>query len=247
MREMVEISAKDAQPDMDSILKNLDIPSENAVPENVRQLLRKAMVIFIEESQPTCLFSEISIPEFETVYFGEGKNEKITPVDQIFRKADHLALFVLTIGQKISEQIKRHFKIKEFALGSVLDAVASAGTDRAADNMENYYLRLLEKNRKTKPSTGITMYSPGYCGWHISGQKKLFEFLHPQDIGIELLDSFLMKPLKSISGVMVVGEKKIHVFKDSYPFCSQCKTRSCRDRIKALFRESKTSNKKGVE
>jgi hypothetical protein len=246
MREMIEIPAKDARPDMDSILKNLEIPSENALPENVKQLLKKAMKIFLEQAQPNCLFSEISIPEFETVYYGEGQNEKATPVNQIFRKADSLALFALTIGQKISEEIKRHFEAKEFALGSVLDAVASAGIDRAADSMENYYLRLLEKEGKTKASKGIIRYNPGYCGWHISGQKKLFEFLHPEDIGIELMDSFLMKPLKSISGVMVFGEKKIHVFKDSYPFCSQCKTRSCRDRIKALFRETQT-NKRGVE
>ena len=246
MREMIEIPAKDSQPDMDSILKNLEIPSENAIPENVKPLLKKAKGIFLEQSEPVCLFAEISIPEFDTIYYGEGQNEKITPVEQIFKKADNLSLFTLTIGKKISYEIEKLFWTSEFAQGAVLDAVASAGTDRAADSMENYYLRLLEKEGKTKASKGIIRYSPGYCGWHISGQKKLFEFLHPQDIGIELLDSYLMKPLKSISGVMVFGEKKIHIFKDSYPFCSQCKTRSCRDRIKAMFKETKT-NKKGVE
>jgi len=61
-----------------------------------------------------------------------------------------------------------------------------------------------------------------------------------------LLDSFLMKPLKSVSGVIVVGEKEIHDFEDSYPFCSQCRSHSCRDRIRKLLGESKTDNKKGV-
>ena len=91
------------------------------------------------------------------------------------------------------------------------------------------------KKGKITLSSGTVRYSTGYCGWHMSGQKKLFGFLHPEDIGIMLLDSYLMKPLKSISGVIVVGEKEIHRFKDSYPFCSDCKTHSCRKRIKALF------------
>lgn len=245
MREMIKIPASDAQPDMDSILENLDIPSENAVPENVKQLMKKAMEIFIVQSQPVCLFAEISIPEFETVYYGEGQNEKITPLDQIFRKADSLALFALTMSEKISEEIKNLFVTKEFVLGIVLDAVASAGTDKTADCMESHYFKLLNKKGKVKPAAGITRYSPGYCGWHMSGQKKLFEFLHPEDIGIELLDSFLMRPLKSISGLMVVGDKRIHIFKDTYPFCSQCKTRSCKDRIKVLLGKSKT-NEKGL-
>ena len=243
MREMIKIPASDAKPHRDAILKNLDIPSENAIPENVKQLLKKAMEIFIEKSQPVCVFSEISIPEFEAVYYGQGLNEKITPLDQIFRKADDLTLFALTIGQKISEEINKHFETKEFALGSVLDAVASAGTDKTADCLENHYFELLKKKGKVKPKAGITRYSPGYCGWHMNGQKKLFEFLHPQDIGIELLDSYLMKPLKSISGVMIVGDKKIHIFKDNYPFCSQCKTRSCKDRIRTLSGKSKTNEK----
>ena len=245
MREIIEISAEDAQPHMDSILKNLGIPSENSMPENVKQLLKKAKEIFLEQSEPVCLFAEISIPEFETVYYGEGQNEKITPVDQIFKKADNLALFTLTIGEKISSEIERLFQTNDYALGSVLDAVASAGTDKTADCMESHYFKLLEKRGEVKPKAGIARYSPGYCGWHMSGQKKLFEFLHPQDIGIELLHSYLMKPLKSISGVMVVGNRKIHIFKDTYPFCSKCKTHSCRDRIRTLLGKSKT-NEKGI-
>ncbi|MCK4404551.1 MAG: hypothetical protein KAW02_05615, partial [candidate division Zixibacteria bacterium] len=73
-----------------------------------------------------------------------------------------------------------------------------------------------------------------------------FEFLHPEEIGITLLDSFLMKPLKSMSGVIVVGDREIHNFEDSYPFCRECRSHSCRDRIRALFEESKTNDKKGT-
>jgi hypothetical protein len=44
-----------------------------------------------------------------------------------------------------------------------------------------------------------------------------------------------MEPLKSVSGVIVAGQKDIHNFPISYQFCSDCDTRSCRHRLRALF------------
>jgi len=237
-REIIEIRVNDVKPDRDDVLKTQGIPPGKKPSENLEPLFKRAMELFLELSHPLCIISEISIPEFEVVYNGEGSNEKRTPLDEIFRKAENLALFALTIGDKVSQKIDELFKSNEFALGSILDSVASDGADKAADIVENHFLNLLSNEGKINPSTGILRYSPGYCGWHISGQKKLFEFFHPEDIGITLLDSFIMKPLKSISGVMVAGKKEIHNFEDSYPFCKQCKTHSCRDRIRALFRES---------
>ena len=64
---------------------------------------------------------------------------------------------------------------------------------------------------------GVLRYSPGYCGWHISGQRRLFAHLRPERIGITLHDSYLMEPLKSVSGVLIAGAKEIHAFADTYP------------------------------
>ncbi|MCK4395031.1 hypothetical protein KAW96_00360 [candidate division WOR-3 bacterium] len=237
MREIIEISNGDITAEKDKVLMNQGISLKDELPEKVITLLGKAMDIFITFSHPVGIISDISISEFDTVYKGEGLNEKDTPVDEIFRKADNIALFAVTIGEKVSKKIDELFKKNEFALGSMLDSTASAGADKAADIVENHFFNLLLKNGEATPSIGILRYSPGYCGWHISGQKKLFEFIHPEEIGITLLDSFLMKPLKSVSGVIVAGKKEIHNFEDSYPFCSQCKTHSCRERIRALFIE----------
>ncbi|TET79623.1 MAG: hypothetical protein E3J41_01355 [Candidatus Cloacimonadota bacterium] len=245
MREIIEISNGDITAEKDKVLMNQGISLKDELPEKVITLLGKAMDIFITFSHPVGIISDISISEFDTVYKGEGLNEKDTPVDEIFREADNLALFAVTIGEKVSKKIDELFKKNEFALGSMLDSTASAGADKAADIVENRFLNLLLKDGEATPSTGILRYSPGYCGWHISGQKKLFEFIHPEEIGITLLDSFLMKPLKSVSGVIVAGKKEIHNFEDSYPFCSQCKTHSCRERIRALFIEDSPNNRQG--
>jgi hypothetical protein len=246
MRKTLEIPVHEIKPDQDSVLETQGVPSGQELTEDVKTLLKKATDLFLEFSEPRAVISDICIPEFADIYHGEGKNEKHTPLDVIFRKADSLALFAVTIGERVTEKIDELFKTNDFALGSMLDSVASAGTDKAADWVENRYSDLLSEIGKITTSKGILRFSPGYCGWHMSGQKRLFEFLRPEDIGITLLDSFLMNPLKSISGVLVAGDKEIFVFDDSYPFCNECRSRSCQERIKALFGESRSNRKKGV-
>ncbi|MGB3094240.1 MAG: vitamin B12 dependent-methionine synthase activation domain-containing protein [Candidatus Zixiibacteriota bacterium] len=246
MREIIEIRVDQIKPDQDSVLETQGIPPGAGLTEEVNALLEKAMDLFLEFSIPRAVISDISILEFEDVYEGQGSNEKDTPLDEILKKADSLALFAVTVGERVTKKINQLFKANDFALGSMLDSVASAGTDKAAERMENRYFDLLSEIGKITTSKDILRFSPGYCGWHMSGQKRLFEFLRPEDIGITLLESFLMKPLKSISGVLVAGDKEVFVFDDSYPFCSECRSRSCQERIKTLFGESRSNRKKGV-
>ncbi len=243
MRKIIEIRVNDIKLRKDDVLKVQGIPPTKKLPDKIESVFNEALELFIEFSHPIGIISEISIPEFEIVYLGEGFNERVTPLDEIFREAESLALFAITVGEQVNMKIYELFEKNDFALGSMLDSTASDGVEGAADILEDHFFKYLLKKDEFSLSRGLLRYSPGYCGWHMSGQKKLFEFLHPEDIGISLLDSYLMKPLKSISGVIVAGEKEIHIFKDTYPFCNQCKTHSCRERIRVFFRELESNNK----
>ena len=111
----------------------------------------------------------------------------------------------------------------------MLDAVASIATDNAGRVAEEWAERQAAGQKDSALSRAF-LYSPGYCGWHISGQAKLFFRLRPEKIGISLNASFLMNPLKSISGVLVAGPAAIHQFSEVYPFCTYCKSPICRER-----------------
>ncbi len=235
MREIVRISTDATEPDRRDVLRMQGIPMDKKPSENTVQLFEKAMKLYRTCTQPMGIVSEISISVFEVVYTGEALNEESTPLDAIFRRADNLALFAVTIGEVVIETIDELFKSSEYALGSMLDATASAAAEKAADVIEDFFFDLLAKRDEANQSTKILRYSPGYCGWHVSGQKRLFAYLHPEDIGITLLDSFLMRPLKSISGVLVAGKREIHVFEDSFPFCRHCETHSCRERMRLIM------------
>jgi len=66
-------------------------------------------------------------------------------------------------------------------------------------------------------------YSPGYCGWDVSEQKKLFQFFPEKYCGIQLLESCLMTPIKSISGIIGIGP---YIHFRGYN-CGQCEMENC--------------------
>jgi hypothetical protein len=235
MRKIINISRSETVPSQIDTFLLQGNPRHTRPPQNIVSLFEKAEKIFMECAEPAGIVADISKSEFIKVYKGESRNEKRSPVAEISERADYLALFAVTIGQATQDKISELFENGELTLGIMLDAVASAAAEMAADEVERKYLEQLRVGNQVANSTAVLRYSPGYCGWHVSGQKKLFEFLRPSEIGITLLESFLMTPLKSISGVLLTGKKEIHIIEADYAFCSQCKTHSCQQRIGAFY------------
>jgi len=219
---------------VDDVLRTQGIPADEKVQPRITELAREALSAFLVLAKPRGLLMETTLEEFEVVHVGEGKNAQPEPLADISRRADSLALFAVTVGDTICQEIARQFEVNEYAKAAMLDAAASEGTERLAKEMERCFGDHLSKGRRRDDPYGTMPFSPGYCGWHISAQRKLFDTLHPEEIGIYLNESFLMQPLKSISGVMVAGPKEIFDFDDDFEFCSECRTRSCRERIDKL-------------
>jgi len=235
MSRIIPICFSDIAPERHAVFEHQGIPAGRAVPAQIGALFTTAVDLLNEIAVPVGILADISIAEFEEVYQGEGRNEPQTPVADILPLADDLALFAATLGERVSREITDRFKSGDLAVGAMLDAAASVAADNLAQAMQDHFCQALSENGRMDPSTGVLRYSPGYCGWHISGQRRLFEDLHPEQIGITLRDSFLMQPLKSVSGVLIAGPKQIHDFEDTYPFCAQCKMHNCRERIRSLL------------
>ncbi len=237
MRKTVAVQVDDVVPAMRPVLRSQGVPEDVAPDERMARLVKESVSIYRDLVDPVGIVMEISKRDFETVYRGEGMNEDETPLGNIYGSSDSLALFAVTVGERVCHEISRLFDNNDPALGSMLDSAASEGTEMAAGVVETYYRRHLNDTGWLDGSAGTLQFSPGYCGWHISAQKKLFEFLRPGEIGIELGESFLMRPLKSISGVIVAGPKEIFSFDNDFPFCRECDTNSCRDRIRDVWKQ----------
>jgi len=235
--EITRFRPADCLPAAEDILRAEGMPEPGAVPETTQALIDRARHLFLDTAQPIAVHADITTYEFGWVFAGEGRNAPDAPLAGIYPKAAHLGLFACTVGAELTETISRLFEQHDYALAYVLDAAASAGAERLADLAEQAWRAGLPATDPPEP-LALLRYSPGYCGWHVTGQRRLFEYLLPADAGITLRESCLMEPLKSVSGVCVLGPASIHVFKNGFGFCAECRNPSCRARIAGLGKES---------
>jgi len=234
MRTVVDIEVSYTKPDVASVLLLQGIPAE-ATPEGKTILMAQdAIRRYALLARPRGVVMDMGKEEFGTIYQGRGQSQAGSPVADIFPRADRLALFAVTVGQDLSREIEMLFSANEFAPGTMLDAAASVGAEMAAGALERVWRRRLKDEGSLGAGHATMRFSPGYCGWHISGQGKLFEALAPADIGLSLNDSFLMQPLKSISGLIASGERAIFGIDRTWPACRACRDKNCQERAAAL-------------
>ncbi len=235
MKKMLRLSIAETTPTVEAVLRAQGIPDAGKADARIVDLAEKAISTYRRLGEPLGIFADISIRDFGYVFEGEGHNDEGAPLGPIYVSSENLALFAVTIGERLCAEISGLLEAREFPLGSMLDSTCSEGVEMAAQAVEEQYRERLSGKNDDNSRHGIMRFSPGYCGWHICAQKSLFEYLKPGDIGIKLNSSYLMSPLKSISGVIVSGKKEIFQFDDTFDFCSECKDHSCQDRIRALM------------
>jgi len=242
MREILPLDAIRLAPPPDMVLRRQGVPDDHEVSDQVKGLVEKAISLYEALAQPQGIVAGISLKDFEDVFDGEGRNDLPAPLPAIVEKADGLALFAATIGNPVSEKIQELFQENDPATACMLDGIASDRAEMAATMLAQAFLDSLLQNGVVDSEARALAYSPGYCGWHITGQKKLFASLDPGKIDISLNPSCLMSPIKSVSGVLVVGHPEIHNFENDFDFCLDCATWECRSRIASLFQLSPTKN-----
>jgi len=226
MRERVTWTPAEAAPSREAVLALQGIPPRGASPR-AEGLLDRALAIHLELAEPRAIVGAITRGEFAEVYRGAGRNAPETPLECIVPRADGLALFAATVGAPLTSRIRALFAENEPALAAMLDSVASAAADRLADLLAARALAEMASGDRVR----VLAYSPGYCGWHVSGQGALFAALRPEEIGVTLNASFLMEPLKSVSGVLVTAAPEVHRFAPAFPFCADCRDKPCRARM----------------
>ncbi len=234
MRQIVDIDIAEVAPGPSAILSRLGVPPGESLQERTVSIRDAALDLFGMLAAPAGILVDIEVEKFTRIYRGLGHNEPETPVEKIFPRAARLALFIVTLGEAICGRITETFAQRDFALASMLDAAASEGTEKAAEVVERRFSVQIEGESGGAAIRSLR-YSPGYCGWHVSGQQALLAVLEPEEIGITLRESYLMQPLKSISGVIVAGLGEIHDFEDGFPFCDDCQSRGCRERIRSVL------------
>jgi hypothetical protein len=147
------------------------------------------------------------------------------------KKSDSVAIFLCTAGEKIGKKSKNAMKEGDFLRGYVYDVLGSVIVEAASDLMQSELEKLVNASGKKMTNR----YSPGYCGWDVVEQHKLFQLIPDNFCRISLTESALMDPVKSASGIIGIGEK---VKMNPYT-CGLCDMKDC---IYRKVREKKSKN-----
>ncbi len=234
MRRLIRFAFDEVRPSEEEVLARIGMPNGATVAQAVRGLLTESAEKIAGSAEPRGVFQSISKRDYEAVYHGEGRNAAESPLDLIAPRAEALALFVGTIGERPGNDIDTLFRKDDPALAMILDAWASETTNRVADALANQFLEDLRREARVTDAARVLPYSPGYCGWHLTGQRALFAALRPDDIGVALQPSCLMMPIKSVSGVLVAGDAAVHRFRPAWAFCDECSAHECGPRMASV-------------
>ena len=197
--------------------------------ETVTELISEVL----KESEDICnIKAEFRI--FGDIRFNNsGKSVEINKLDFEIKKivfnqikrSDSVAVFLCTAGEEIGIRSRKFMKEGDLLKGYVYDVIGSEIVEAAADLMQYE----LEKAIAVGGRKITNRFSPGYCGWDVVEQHKLFRLMPGNFCGIHLTPSALMDPVKSVSGFIGIGE---NVKRLPYT-CSFCDMQDC------LFRKKK--------
>ena len=146
-------------------------------------------------------------------------------ISRQLRGSEAFAFFVATAGAEFEDLQMRLKDDDDMVRTFIADSFGSVMAECAADRMEEALQTELDGRRWRHTNR----FSPGYCGWHVSEQQRLFRLFGTESpCGVSLTDSSLMVPIKSVSGVIGLGPE---VRKLEYS-CGLCDYKDCYKRRK---------------
>jgi hypothetical protein len=168
--------------------------------------------ISFKESSRSLLISNVSF-DIGKIIYGQIK------------KSGSAALFVCTAGGEIGIRSRNAMKEGDLLEGYIYDVIGSEAVEAVADLMQDD----MEAEMELSGKKITNRFSPGYCGWDVAEQHKLFSLMTDNYCGIRLNPSSLMDPVKSVSGIIGIGE---NVKRHPYT-CKLCDMKDCMYRRKA--------------
>ena len=119
------------------------------------------------------------------------------------RGSEAYTLFICTSGMEYEAYQHRLTDEGDMVRTFIADAIGSVIAEKCADQMEIAVQQSIDKLGWHHTNR----FSPGYCGWHVSGQQLLFPLFQGHTCGVRLTDSSLMLPIKSVSGIIGLGKE----------------------------------------
>ena len=175
-----------------------------AINAPMERLLREKTSLCVHSIAPKAIYDrfEIDRVDGDLVYFKSGNIFYGPNISKILTGSKIAILYILTLGNRVDEIINEESQSGDTLATIIMDTI----TTSLLETLGDFVGAKIKIEGKEHQNWGATCaYSPGQYEWTIEEQKKIFEMLDGRRIGVELNESYLMVPFKSVSGVYGFG------------------------------------------
>jgi len=168
------------------ILKYLGYDADSQVDETTEEMIERAL-------------RELDrMAEFQYVYASYDEPQDFMLAQPAYMEylqgSSGYLLCATTIGIAVDRRLKR-LQMEDMAYAVVFDAAAGVYVEHKADDYE-----------KSLPYANLGYrFCPGYGGTPLDDNRQIADLLKAYKIGITFLDSGLMVPMKSMTGIVRIG------------------------------------------
>lgn len=224
-----EVTIYFERPDLSNMLGELEFRrfsnSKSGILEDLSDMMEELAI-------PTLSYSINKIEHIEnkSVYLQGGIQLKSHILAKVAEHCNEIVSFIATIGSGVEEEVARLTNVNRLSEAYMLDHLGSLNVEHAVNAFHNS----MKRRNRAKGYDVTLRFSPGYCDWPITEQKKLFLLLDCETTGITLTESCLMHPRKSISGVFGLFPMDTNQNISPYNPCETCTKRDCNARRRCV-------------
>jgi cobalamin-dependent methionine synthase I len=155
------------------------------------------------------------------VVSAEGEVEFKGAIGSFLGVSELLVGFVATAGPGVEALASELMANDEELPAMIANAV---GAERA-EAAESAVIDQVQEKIRAIGYAPTLPYSPGYCGMALTEQRTLFGLFGGETAGVMLTPACLMRPIKSVSGLVGLAPAEI-VENDGSP-CDRCELHNC--------------------
>ena len=219
------VDAVEEAVDRDEVLRYLGYPIDAAPSGPIQRDLDRWIEAAAERAAPRAVYVVAPVAQIDRRSLRLETPQQVDPfagaIGEFLGVSRYVAAFVATAGPGVEELASERMRDGDALAAMIVNAV---GAERA-EAAESVVIERLRERDRGEGLAPTLPYSPVYCGMALTEQRKLFALLGDDTAGVTLTVDCLMRPLKSVSGLIGLGPAD-EVEAHGSP-CDRCELHSC--------------------
>lgn len=211
--------------DVGEVLRYLGYPAGWTPQARVAQLLDQWIEAASQRAEPRAAYVVVPVLEKSgnrlRLMSADGEVEFQGAIGRFLGVSELVIAFIATAGPRVEALASELMASAQELPAMIVNAV---GAERA-EAAESAVIQCVHQRVRAIGYGPTLPYSPGYCGMALTEQRKLFRMFKGTTAGVTLTDACLMRPIKSVSGL--IGLAPAHAVEAEGSPCDRCELHTC--------------------